>query len=166
MPMKTTVNGVAVDLPDIRDRAAVLTYVAGQLIKQGTRSMRVDAQCAYRGDAPDGDENDSKPYCCGLGWLIPDDRYSPALEGVTLSVEHMTSSSRQALIEAISWGTELDDEDLGFLDLIQHVHDSGRGCDLDPETWAEYLHAAFRDLARDYDVEYVPPDTETTPDER
>lgn len=80
-------------------------------MKQGTD------QCLYRG--PDGTR-------CAIGWLIPEDKYSPDIEGKFIG---LIDRHRVGVFPDISY---LSDEGIllgRFLNSLQNCHDetSGRG---------------------------------------
>lgn len=76
------------------------------LASQGFRQSQAKAKvfCAYR--SPDG-------LKCAAGWLIADDRYDPALEGMTADNSH--------IVDVIG----ADGDDIEFLIDLQTAHDDG-----------------------------------------
>lgn len=79
------------------------------------RSLRSEGYCTYRGD------NGRK---CAVGWLIPDENYSPAIEGDSA----LDRSVQECLPAELKGKTQ-------FLNKLQVVHDDG----LDPGLMQTYL---------------------------
>jgi hypothetical protein len=102
----------------------ILDFVAPQLIAQGCRSVRsahnADSACAYRGFRNDGKPGPAK---CGVGFLIPDELYVPAMDDFT---SHGTSV--RSLVERAACGEfkipEVLIENVEFLVELQQVHDT------------------------------------------
>lgn len=55
--------------------AEIVDHVARHLLRQGRKACAGDGVGPVRYRAPNGD-------CCAIGCLIPDEAYSPALEGL------------------------------------------------------------------------------------
>lgn len=113
----------------------IFTTVRDHLLKQGRRSEIVNpetggAECRYR--APDG-------LKCALGCLIPDELYTPEIEGVSmpLRTSELVSSGRQKLYEIL--GSPGDDEMCLMRDL-QAIHDTRL-----PDLWQSCLARVARD---------------------
>jgi hypothetical protein len=86
------------------NRQQLFNTVLDHLRAQGRRSIGADGQCRYRGNAG----------CkCAIGILIPDDRYSPELEG------------RGAFCIAVrdAAGLNCPASSLDFLMQLQQLHD-------------------------------------------
>ena len=96
------------------------TTVVLHLRKQGRRAKE-NSKCRYR--APDG-------CMCAIGALIPDDQYTPELEGNN--------------VRALSDLPALQDLNLNLLHDLQILHDT-----VDPENWENQ----FAFLARTYKLE-------------
>lgn len=88
-------------------RQEIFDYVTPLLFAQGQRSMlEGGTTCAYRGE---------HGMRCAVGFLIPDDRYIPALEG---------TSAMGPEVSAVLSNVVTTDDDLGlFLTDLQDVHD-------------------------------------------
>ncbi len=99
-------------------RQEIFTKVKTHLLKQGKKSWLFGA-CAYRGE--DGTS-------CAVGCLIPDELYSPNLEG-----EGVTSPAFDLLFERSSgWNVHFTHRDL--LLKLQYIHDNHP-----PRCWAMSL---------------------------
>ena len=77
----------------------------------------LEGRCKYRG--PDGTK-------CAIGCLIPDEKYTPALEG--------KGSSSPIVRDALGLGGTEDDSLIRFLIELQQIHDS-----TPVESWNELL---------------------------
>ena len=98
-------------------RQEIFDYVTPLLFAQGERSMlEGGTTCAYRGEGG---------MRCAVGFIIPDDRYTPALEG---------TSAMGPEVSAVLSNVVTTDDDLGLcLTDLQDVHDgwtSGEKADL------------------------------------
>lgn len=103
-------------------RQAIFTKVAEHLLTQNERARGFDHsfgynRCMYRTD--DGKK-------CAIGCLIPDDRYSSALEGKIVF--------DSGVFEAIDPDLGATRDDFGFLDSLQNIHDRH-----DPSRWPTVL---------------------------
>lgn len=102
----------------------IFDTVYRHLLKQGRRSTRQrpgnpagqDPLCVYR--APNGDR-------CAVGCLIPDDLYSPDMEGLGVLILAAKVPKFLAMF------TGKPDTALRLLGRLQVVHDAGQ-----PEVWA------------------------------
>ena len=99
--------------------------VAEHLIRQGKKSVDANNRCSYRG--PDN-------TCCGVGVLIPDERYYPDIEGESCGED-------SDVLDLI--GDEYC-KDVFFLQLIQRMHDGNA-----IQFWPRELRA----LAKRYDLQ-------------
>jgi hypothetical protein len=105
------------------DKQAVFTTVANHLLKQGKRSVTEEAfiaSCVYRGD--DG-------LKCAIGVLIPDELYTPSMEGKQATVLIQTNPKLYAHLEIKNFF-----DDTNFLMELQQLHD-----EKDPVTWVYEL---------------------------
>lgn len=96
--------------------------VVKHLLSQGERSLTPGGLCAYRG------KNGLK---CAVGILIPDNEYSPELEGSLSSVRYKCSSLKSV--------------DFDFLGKLQNIHD-----DYLPDAW----EMGLKELAVNYNLEW------------
>ena len=103
----------------------IIDLVETKLLEQGARSVKRDSQnfytgsqCALRG------ANGMK---CAIGWLVPDDVYTSALETVEDPVLELiaTGEYEKCFGEQFYEKTEILQE-------LQHVHDH-----VDPSRWAK-----------------------------
>lgn len=104
----------------------IFDRVKAHLLAQGERSVTVRKSvsiCAYRG--ADGRK-------CAIGVLIPDDRYSAAIE---------TLAASDSAIMALIGLTPTDTDQAELLDALQHIHD-----DILPSLW----EGALRSIARSH----------------
>lgn len=83
----------------------ILSFIGINMLKQGCMSVKYGG-CKYRGD------NGTK---CAIGFLIPDEIYTPRLEGYT---------NARDLIAKLCY-SELKDVIYDLLDDLQTLHDSG-----------------------------------------
>ncbi len=92
--------------------------------------------CAYRGEGG---------KCCGVGFLITDEAYTPALENEPVCDEGVIDALEAS---GVHIGTDCHDEEgyraFQLLDLIQDIHDGK-----EPALWAD----ALADLAKQYDLD-------------
>lgn len=79
--------------------------IVNHLRKQNCKSINENEECLYRG--PNGTK-------CAIGCLIPDDKYSILLEGLTA-----TSYKVQNLLKSLGYNEEI----LGLLIDLQNIHD-------------------------------------------
>lgn len=110
------------------DRQAIFNTVKAHLLAQGRKAEREGYDgypgCVYRAD--NGDK-------CAVGCLIPDDLYSPKMEG---------TKARQLIAENEALARHLGiskEEDGGypereFIQSLQHIHDNR-----DPSNWSAAL---------------------------
>jgi hypothetical protein len=99
----------------MRTKLELIRTAKAGLLAQGAHSLRALAVCAYRGDGG---------RKCGVGFLIPDERYSPRLEGVL--------ADSYVIAQAV--GVEPNSDEHRLLKLIQNIHD------LNPvEAWPSLL---------------------------
>lgn len=82
----------------------IISFVGINMLKQGCMSTKYGA-CKYRGD------NGTK---CAVGFLIPDDIYTPRLEGYTNAKDLIAELCR----------SELKDIIYDLLDELQTLHDT------------------------------------------
>jgi len=104
------------------DRQDVFDIVAWHLLRQGTRATAFDGvKCLYR--APDGKR-------CAIGWLIPDEVYSKALEflGVRDLAERLIESEHAAFARFLY-------RHMPLLRSLQEMHDASV-----PAEWPVMLH--------------------------
>jgi len=78
------------------------------------KEMAIGGMCFYRLD-----RDPLSPVRCAVGCLIPDDKYNPDWEG--LSVRDAMKESNMADVLGISVG---DSDAVGFLQAAQSVHDT------------------------------------------
>ncbi|MGF6792730.1 hypothetical protein [Paraburkholderia sp. 35.1] len=111
------------------DTQDVFDIVAWQLLRQNGQSMAHEsARCRYR--APDGKR-------CAVGWLIPDDVYSPRLE-------HLGVRDVAAILCKTDHGIRFAEflcRHMSLLRDLQGMHDARA-----PAEWP----AALREIARGY----------------
>lgn len=91
------------------DKQLVYDMVRDHLMNQYEKSMSISSvgsSCAYRGE---------KGLMCAIGCLIPDELYSPDIEGTS------THDLPVSVLDAI--GVD-DDTDVLFLSGLQDIHDS------------------------------------------
>ena len=84
----------------------IFDRVSVHLLTQGEKAVDVDAGCQYRV------VRNSKVLKCAIGALIPDEKYSPSLEGNVVS---------QCIRVQEAAGVE--GQDLFFIDGLQRIHD-------------------------------------------
>lgn len=105
-------------------RQEIFDIVSSNLLMQGDKSLRESGGCAYRG-------KDGKK--CAVGWLIPDEEYTPRMEYTSFSDEKI----RPVLEKRI--GRKLTHLDERLLMQLVECHDQGtpRFWHLDLERIAE-----------------------------
>ena len=81
------------------NRQEIFDKIYLHLIEQGRKSIDSDGQCMYR--SPDGDK-------CAIGCLIPDELYTPELEGNGANMPIIVDVLRKIY-------PDMTDEDLVFL---------------------------------------------------
>ena len=106
------------------DKQKTFDVVARHLLKQGCRATTEEGMCQYR------DEYGRK---CAIGILIPEDRYSPSLEGRDVK---SWSCKELEIINATL-------EDVSFLQELQRLHDG-----FPVSAWPEklFLFANWHDI--------------------
>ena len=93
------------------DRQKVFDTALKGIIQQGCLSLATEGNCAYRG------KNNTR---CAVGWLIPDNRYDPKIEGGSV-VDRMTEIEEMLAPKFGSIGPG----DFDFLlDIQSKMHDS------------------------------------------
>ena len=97
--------------------------VSAHLLKQNERSASGNGECLYRG--PSG-------LKCAIGCLIPDDRYTPDLEGVN------------ACGDQVSQAAGLDSTNTDLVRHLQILHD-----EKDVYTWHEELKLLGKEYGLD-----------------
>ena len=96
---------------------AIFDTVAVHLLTQNKPSVsKMSNKCMYRSD---------EGLKCAIGCLIPDEKYSPAFEGRTISGHGATTMLPDVYKNA----------DLNFLTELQHLHD----CRI-PSSWKKELY--------------------------
>lgn len=117
------------------DKQEIFDKVVTHLRTQKGRAFNDDnGQCRYRMNG----------MSCAVGCLIPDEEYSPSLEGRTLN-KMMTEFVVPPTIQKM-----IDDGHQTLLSRFQNIHDSG-------EYNAEYWENAFKVLANDFKLEFKAP---------
>lgn len=110
---------------------------------QGGPSINFDTgQCMYRG--PDGRK-------CAVGALIPDEEYSPAIEGAGIMGRAATYTGNAHTVPAFI--REMPIEDLYFLQRLQQAHDQATVGFISPGEMAEWLvsfNARMAQIAAEY----------------
>lgn len=101
----------------------VFTQVATHLLTQKEQAYNEGAGCRYR------DESGRK---CAVGCLIPDELYSPELEGISVADFHSRSFTVPKL-RSVAHYLELS-TNLDLLIRLQSIHDTMR-----PTRWEEQL---------------------------
>ena len=108
------------------------------VVGKGKRSTAGGGICAYRG------EGGSK---CGIGLLIPDDKYDPVFEGSCVPDGHPPSEGKRYAFLRVLNELGFGDDQLYFLSELQDCHDNA------PE---QYFHKAIesslRELADRFDL--------------
>jgi hypothetical protein len=100
---------------------AIFDHVVRNLFDQGGPAVGTDTGCLYRMQLPDG-----KCRKCGMGWLIPDDEYDPAIEnnavlyGVINSGKNFGKRPEERPV-AIT----IPENNIGLCRALQTAHDSG-----------------------------------------
>jgi len=89
-------------------RQQTFDTVVNALRKQGCRSIK-NERCFYRGEAG---------LKCAVGHLIPDEKYSPDMEGLTIYKSASNSLSRVGEV------IKQEGHDLILCDRLQSTHDS------------------------------------------
>lgn len=103
---------------------------------QNKTAINKQNECVYR------TKNGLK---CFIGCLIPDDKYEPFMEGITIS--------SILILDAIGIpNNQRTKQNLSFLRQLQIIHD---GCPVDK--WEEELQS----FAKQYDLIYNPPDNKS-----
>jgi hypothetical protein len=106
------------------NRQKVFDTVAWHLLTQGQKCGD-ENQCRYRDEAG---------HKCAIGVLIPDDRYTPKMEGTAASILATTDAID---IDYYHEGIRANaPEDRDFLQALQDIHD-----DYDVSTWTTNLAA-------------------------
>lgn len=108
---------------------AVVTH----LRRQGRKALR-GRKCAYRGD--DGTK-------CAAGCLIPDDLYSPKLEGWSVCKSSTLDNPVPGIISGLG-------HDLDLVEALQGAHDTAG-----PDYW----ESRFAEIAAEHGLTYTPPVT-------
>lgn len=102
----------------------IFTTITTALIKQGKPSTTEDGSCKYRG--PDG-------LKCAIGHLIPDNLYTPTIEGLSFRHKHVLS--------VLPLPIPTDSPLYSVLELLQLTHDS--------EDVSQWPHR-FSEIAKEY----------------
>jgi hypothetical protein len=123
------------------NRQDVFNRVALALLAQGRPSFSVDKGCMYRG--PEGSK-------CAAGHLIPDEHYTPGLEGRSILAVHF----EEPLLSAIGIGTYADRM---FVRDLQTCHDDpmlvdSEWTEIPAEAWLPQWVTKMRALAARYDL--------------
>lgn len=114
------------------NRQEVFDKVLNHLLKQGRKSVDSDGRCLYR--APNGDK-------CAIGCLIPDELYTPELEG---------NGANMPIIEDVLHKIypDVTDEDVLFLLDLQDLHDTGMiSC-----SFRDHIYNEMQIIADAYDL--------------
>jgi len=124
------------------------------VVGKGKPSRNGRGGCAYRGEC--GTK-------CGVGLLIPDDKYDTTFEGVSVpSVKPLDSSyglQQRVLLRVLSELGFANDQ-IGFLSKLQECHDCASASNFHTE-----IELSLRDLADRYGLT-VPVNTETVTEYR
>lgn len=108
--------------------------VAAHLLKQNRKAISADGRsCMYR--APNGDQ-------CAAGCLIPDDKYSPEMEGKTVFSDRVRNAIGEIALNSSGFHLLTD---------LQGIHDH-----CDPQSWPDRLEAAAHRFALNPAVLYQP----------
>lgn len=113
----------------------VLDFIYARIKEQGGPSVTESGKCLYR--HPDG------LRACAAGWCIPDDQYSPDIEG---------RSVRKALAVV---GIHLEPTMVTFLHGLQYAHDSAADHIIEGETkrfWSPFDNSINK-LVKQYNLE-------------
>lgn len=113
--------------------------VVAHLRNQGCKSEDDHGNCMYRG------ENGTK---CAAGCLIPDDAYSPTLEGSGIFQRNGEMSACGTILRELG-------HDLHLVSELQNVHDAR-----DVGFWEQ----RFAKVAERYLLQYTPPEASLTSD--
>jgi hypothetical protein len=100
----------------------------GALLKQGRPAYSPEDGCAYR--TPDGAK-------CAVGHLIPDSKYTPALEGMPADADDV--------LRAISEGAG---DHAHLLQRLQSAHDAPAG----GQNWLAVFKLNAREVAEDFNL--------------
>jgi len=109
------------------------------VVGKGERSCIADGGgCAYRGEC--GTK-------CGIGLLIPDDKYSPRFEGVSVSGGSFAYVFQQHELLQVLNELGFGGDQMGFLTELQRCHDGASGRDFHKK-----IELSLRNLAVSFDL--------------
>lgn len=117
----------------------VFDKVLNHLRKQGKAAVHSGEGCAYRGEGGTS---------CAVGCLIPDEMYSPAMEGGSARTEKEAFPELYAAIDALGLRPHV-----GLLHALQREHDSS--LIRSKPGWEN----AMRYIAREFQLVYTEPTT-------
>jgi len=117
------------------NRQEVFDKIYLHLIEQGRKSVNSDGRCQYR--SPDGDK-------CAIGCLIPDELYTPELEGNGVSMPIIEDVLNKIY-------PDMTDEDLLFLLDLQDLHDIEI---IQYNSFIEHVHNEMEIIADAYDLNF------------
>lgn len=137
---------------------SIFDEVLFKLRAQGKSSTGDNNECLYRG-------NDNTK--CAVGHLIPDDEYSPDMEGVSVvysgnftadDIENEESETRHAQLlvsNVLRKRNCYSKEHCMFLRQLQSIHDSYLRNIKIKEDWIKAFNKEMQDLALEYNLKYT-----------
>lgn len=131
------------------NRQEVFDTIVTHLRTQGKPARAAVGNCRYRMEDP----NSGEVLRCAIGCLIPDELYSPEMEGAGVTPLIFDAEFKGYELPEILINASADDRD--FLSQLQRVHDQGLSWDEHGLTKAG--EERMRQIANDFHLRYEAP---------